>query len=157
MGEGLGALPVAHVHAEAPGGVVEEGSGRVVNRVGVGRRAGHLLVDDLELLRGLLQRLGVPSNAERIDLWRRYAHPLASLTLLLLSWPLLAGRRAHTRREGLAGIGFGVILSLGFWLLNQSLEMAGKQSLLPVWIAVWGAHLLSIPFSTYLLLCRQTH
>jgi LPS export ABC transporter permease LptF/LPS export ABC transporter permease LptG len=106
---------------------------------------------------GQLQRLGVPSNAERIDLWRRYTHPLVCLTLLLLSWPILAGRKTHSRREGLTGIGFGVILSLAFWLLNQSLEMAGKQALLPVWIAVGGAHLLTIPFSTYLLLRRHTH
>ena len=105
---------------------------------------------------GQLQRLGVPSNAERIDLWRRYTHPLACLTLLLLSWPILSGKKTYSRREGLTGIGFGVILSLAFWLLNQSLEMAGKQALLPVWIAVWGAHLLSIPFSTYMLL-RHHH
>jgi lipopolysaccharide export LptBFGC system permease protein LptF len=105
---------------------------------------------------GQLQRLGVPSNAERIDLWRRYSHPLACLTLLLLSWPILAGKKTYSRREGLTGIGFGVILSLAFWLLNQSLEMAGKQALLPVWIAVWGAHLLSIPFSIYMLL-RHHH
>lgn len=101
-----------------------------------------------------LRRLGAVAYAERIDLWKRYSHPAACLTLLLVSWPLAASSRTRTRREGLAGIGYGITISLAFWLLSQALEFAGKQSLLPVWIASWGGHILALPLAIYLYVRR---
>lgn len=101
-----------------------------------------------------LRRLGADAYAERIDLWKRYSHPAACLTLLLVSWPLAASTRTRTRREGLAGIGYGITISLAFWLLTQALEFAGKQSLLPVWIASWGGHILALPLAIYLYVRR---
>lgn len=102
-----------------------------------------------------LERVGVPSHAERVDLGKKYSHPLACLTLLLLALPFAASRHIHSRREGLSGIGYGIVIGLLFWLLSQALELAGKEALLPVWIAVWGSHLLSLPLSLYLLLLRR--
>ena len=97
-----------------------------------------------------LDRLGIASYGERIDLWKRFSHPISCLTLILLAMPWVIARRAHTRKETLAGVGIGIVISILYWLLNQGFEVLGRQELLPVWIAVWGAHLTSWSLAGYM-------
>ena len=97
-----------------------------------------------------LRRIGATGQAERIDLWRRLSHPMTCLTLIALAMPWVVARRIQSRRDTLAGVGIGVVISILFWLTTQAFEIAGKNDLLPVSIAVWGAHLTSWSLAAYL-------
>lgn len=104
-----------------------------------------------------LKRIGTATYTEQIDLWRRFSHPLSCLTLIVLSMPWVIARRFHTRRETLAGVGIGVVVSILYWLLTQGFEVAGKNALLPVSISVWGAHITSWFLAAYMWGRRLTH
>jgi LPS export ABC transporter permease LptG len=97
-----------------------------------------------------LRRIGATADAEQIDLWRRFSHPMTCLTLIALAMPWVVARRIQSRRDTLAGVGIGVVISILFWLTTQAFEIAGKNALLPVSIAVWGAHLTSWSLAAYL-------
>jgi LPS export ABC transporter permease LptG len=97
-----------------------------------------------------MRKIGAPADAERIDLWRRLSHPMTCLTLIALALPWVVARRIQSRRDTLAGVGIGVVISILFWLTTQAFEIAGKNALLPVSIAVWGAHLTSWSLAAYL-------
>ncbi|MEP7270088.1 MAG: LptF/LptG family permease [Acidobacteriota bacterium] len=105
---------------------------------------------DLNAYIAQLRKIGAATYTEQIDLWRRVSHPLACLTLIVLSMPWVVARRFHSRRDTLAGVGIGVVISILFWLTTQAFEVAGKNALLPVSIAVWGAHLTSWSLAAYL-------
>jgi len=116
-----------------------------------------LRLRDLRAYVAQLERLGIASYSERIDLWKRFSHPLSCLTLIFLAMPWVIGRKAHSRKETLAGVGIGIVISILYWLLNQGFEVLGRQALLPVWIAVWGAHLTSWSLAGYMWGRRITH
>ena len=112
---------------------------------------------DLKSYVAQLERLGIASYSERIDLWKRLSHPLSCLTLIFLAMPWVIGRKAHSRKETLAGVGIGIVISILYWLLTQGFEVLGRQALLPVWIAVWGAHLTSWSLAGYMWGRRVSH
>jgi LPS export ABC transporter permease LptF len=109
-----------------------------------------LSFQDLRAYIRQLDRLGIATFPERIDLWKRLSHPVSCITLILLAMPWVIARRAHTRKETLAGVGIGIVISILYWLLNQGFEVLGRQELLPVWIAVWGGHLTSWALAGYM-------
>ena len=116
-----------------------------------------LRLKDLRAYVAQLERLGIASYSERIDLWKRFSHPISCLTLIFLAMPWVIGRKAHSRKETLAGVGIGIVISILYWLLTQGFEVLGRQALLPVWIAVWGAHLTSWSLAGYMWGRRITH
>jgi lipopolysaccharide export LptBFGC system permease protein LptF len=104
-----------------------------------------------------VKRIGAPTYSEQIDLWRRLSHPLSALTLIVLAMPWVIARRFQSRRETMAGVGIGVVISILYWLATQGFEIAGKNALLPVSIAVWGAHVTSWSLAVYMWGRRLTH
>ena len=104
-----------------------------------------------------VKRIGAPTYSEQIDLWRRLSHPLSALTLIALAMPWVIARRFQSRRETMAGVGIGVVISILYWLATQGFEIAGKNALLPVSIAVWGAHVTSWSLAVYMWGRRLTH
>jgi lipopolysaccharide export LptBFGC system permease protein LptF len=97
-----------------------------------------------------MRRMGATADSEQIDLWRRLSHPPDLSDLNCVGDALGRSRRVQSRRDTLAGVGIGVAISILFWLTTQAFEIAGKNALLPVSIAVWGAHLTSWSLAVYL-------
>lgn len=94
-----------------------------------------------------LERIGAPTTALRIDLERKRSFPFSCLTLAALSMPFALSRN---RKGTLTGIGVGIVISLAFWASSGLLESAGKQGLLPTWLAAWGGQILFLALAAYL-------
>jgi lipopolysaccharide export system permease protein len=82
-----------------------------------------LPVKDLLGYLGYLRRNGLETDQYRLALWTKIAAPLATIAMLLLTVPLVFG---SARASG-AGqrIFLGVLIGLGFVLLNRLLTRAG--------------------------------
>lgn len=82
-----------------------------------------LPIADLWRYIGYLERNGLDSGSYRLALWTKIAAPLATMAMLLLTVPLVFGA---VRSVG-AGqrIFLGVLIGLGFFLLNRLLIRAG--------------------------------
>ncbi|HEX5513489.1 MAG TPA: LPS export ABC transporter permease LptG [Gammaproteobacteria bacterium] len=82
-----------------------------------------LPISDLLSYIGYLQRNGLETDQYRLALWTKIAAPLATVAMLLLTVPLVFG---GVRSAG-AGqrIFLGVLIGLGFVLLNRLLTRAG--------------------------------
>jgi lipopolysaccharide export system permease protein len=102
---------------------------------------------DLESYLRHLERIGAPTTALRIDLERKRSFPFSCLTLAALSMPFALSRN---RKGALTGIGVGIVISLAFWSSSGLLEAAGKQGLLPIWLAAWGGQMLFLALAAYL-------
>jgi LPS export ABC transporter permease LptF/LPS export ABC transporter permease LptG len=100
-----------------------------------------------------LSRIGAPTVALRIDLEKKKAFPISCLTLIVMALPLLP---IQTRRSNLAGLGISILIGFAFWIASSVFEAAGKQSLLPVWLAAWGGQALFLLLAVYLILRRRT-
>lgn len=108
---------------------------------------------DLRDYLGRLRRLGAPSADLRVEYEKKKAFPFSCLTLLIAALPLLP---IHTRRSALAGLGVSIILGFAFWITSSLFEAAGKQSLLPAWLAAWGGQAIFLLLGVYLMLRRKT-
>jgi len=109
----------------------------------------------LSELRDYLQHLaliGASTTDLRIELEKKKAFPFTCLTLVALALPFAL---ANTRRSAFAGFGLSIGFSLAFWSATALLEAAGKRSLLPVWMAAWGAQALFLTLAAYLLSRRR--
>ncbi|QQS47721.1 MAG: LptF/LptG family permease [Acidobacteriota bacterium] len=96
-----------------------------------------------------LSEIGIATEEFRLDLSKRLAFPFSCLTLALLSFPFATAKRTR-RLSPLMSVAAGVGISLVFWLLMTVFEAAGKQSSLPVYLAVWGPQLLFLAIGMYL-------
>lgn len=100
-----------------------------------------------------LSKLGTPNASLRVELEKKKAFPLSCLTLIIMALPLLS---INNRRSTLAGLGMSILIGFAFWITLSLFEASGKQSLLPVWLAAWGAHLVFLLLGLYLILRRRT-
>lgn len=82
-----------------------------------------LPISDLLGYLGYLRRNGLETDQYRLALWTKIAAPLATIAMLLLTVPLVFG----SARSSGAGqrIFLGVLIGLGFVLLNRLLTRAG--------------------------------
>ncbi len=138
-----------------PGETVDLGEGAPIFQRTI-NESSKLSFGDLNSYIIQLGRIGAATHAEQIDLWRRLSHPIACLTLIVLAMPWVVARRFQSRRETLAGVGIGVVISILFWLATQAFEIAGKNALLPVSISAWGAHITSWSLAAYMWSRRLT-
>ncbi len=83
-----------------------------------------------------LERNGLPAAQYRLAFWVKLAMPFATLAMLLLTVPLAFGQ---VRRAG-AGqqLFLGVLIGIGFFLLNRFLNRAGLVYGLPPVISAFG-------------------
>lgn len=145
----VGAGASSRTETLPPGMVIDLGEGEATFQRTI-NESSKLSLGDLSSYIRQLRKIGAATEAEQIDLWRRFSHPLSCLTLIVLAMPWVVARRVQSRRDTLAGVGIGVVISILFWLATQAFEIAGKNSLLPVSIAVWGAHITSWAMAAYL-------
>lgn len=85
----------------------------------------------------LMKRTGGPYHREIVDLGIKYAFPLSSFIVVLISVPIAS----NPRRGGLAvSISIGALISLVYFVLFRVLQSAGYNQKIPVEVAVWGVN-----------------
>ncbi len=103
-----------------------------------------------------LEGIGIATTELQLDLKKRIAFPFSCLTLALLAMPFATTKRAR-RSSPIISVALGVGISLVFWLLMTLFEAAGKQSSLPVSLAVWGPQILLLALGMYLNFRYRSH
>jgi LPS export ABC transporter permease LptG len=111
---------------------------------------------DLSDYIGQLNGIGIGTTELQLDLRKRIAFPFSCLTLALLAIPFANTKQAR-RSSPMISIALGVGISLVFWLLMTLFEAAGKQSSLPVSMAVWGPQILLLAMGMYLNFRYRSH
>ena len=87
----------------------------------------------------LMKRTGGPYVRESIDLKIKYAYPLASFIVLLISIPFAS----NPRRGGIAvSFAVGALIALLYFVLFRVLQSAGYNEKLPALVSVWGVNAL---------------
>jgi len=132
---------------------VEDGAGifhRTVNE------SAKMSTGDLQNYIRQLRSIGAPTIEPRLDLRKRLAFPFSCITLGILALPFALTRRAR-RYSPLLSIAVSVGIGLVFWLLMTLFEAAGKQSNLPVDVAVWGPQVLFLAVGLYLNFRQRAH
>jgi len=132
---------------------VEDGPGifkRTVNE------SGKMSTGDLQNYIGQLRSVGAPTIEPRLDLRKRVAFPFSCLTLGILALPFALTKRAR-RYSPLLSVAISIGIGLVFWLLMTLFEAAGKQSNLPVGVAVWGPQILFLAVGLYLNFRQRAH
>lgn len=132
---------------------VEDGVGifkRTVNE------SAKMNTDELQNYIGQLRSIGAPTIEPRLDLRKRLAFPFSCLTLAILALPFALTKRAR-RYSPLLSIAVSIGIGLVFWLLMTLFEAAGKQSNLPVGVAVWGPQILFLAVGLYLNFRQRAH
>lgn len=106
-------------------------------------------LEELEEYIDLMKRTGGPYYREVVDLGIKYAYPLASFIVVLISIPIAS----NPRRGGLAvSISIGALISLIYFVLFRVLQSAGYNQKIPVEVAVWGVNALFFLVGVVLLL-----
>ncbi|MEP7341301.1 MAG: LptF/LptG family permease [Acidobacteriota bacterium] len=133
--------------------MVEDGAGifkRTVNE------SAKMSTSDLQNYIRQLRSVGAPTIESRLDLRKRVAFPFSCLTLGILALPFALTKRAR-RYSPLLSIAVSIGIGLVFWLLMTLFEAAGKQSNLPVGVAVWGPQILFLAIGLYLNFRQRAH
>jgi LPS export ABC transporter permease LptG len=103
-----------------------------------------------------LQSIGAPTIEPKLDLRKRLAFPFSCLTVAILALPFALGRRAR-RYSPVLSVAVSIAIGLFFWLLMTIFEAAGKQSNLPVSVAVWAPQVLFLAIGLYLNFRQRVH
>ncbi len=94
-------------------------------------------LDELKEYIALMKRTGGPHVRESIDLQIKYAYPLASFIVVLLSIPFAA----NPRKGGTAvSFSIGALIALVYFVLFTILQSAGYNEKVPDYVAVWGVN-----------------
>jgi len=92
-------------------------------------------LEELQQYIDLMKRTGGPYTREAVDLGIKYAFPLSSFIVVLISIPIAS----NPRRGGLAvSISIGAVISLVYFVLFRVLQSAGYNEKIPREVAVWG-------------------
>lgn len=132
---------------------VEDGPGIFKRTVNESAKMG---TGDLQNYIRQLRSIGAPTIEPRLDLLKRLAFPFSCLTLGILALPFALTKRAR-RYSPLLSIAVSIGIGLVFWLLMTLFEAAGKQSNLPVGVAVWGPQILFLAVGLYLNFRQRAH
>jgi len=96
-----------------------------------------------------LKQSGFDTTRLRVQLNRKLAYPLMALVMAILAVPfaLSAGKRGN-----LAGMGAGIGLAIGYWVIALFFENLGNVNSLPPILAAWSPDILFAMVGSYLLL-----
>ncbi|MFZ5980997.1 MAG: LptF/LptG family permease [Candidatus Zixiibacteriota bacterium] len=93
--------------------------------------------DELKRYIELMKRTGGPYIREAIDLRIKYAYPLTSIIVVLISIPFAS----NPRRGGIAySFAAGAMLALIYFVLFRMMQSAGYNEKIPQDVAVWGVN-----------------
>lgn len=92
---------------------------------------------------------GREATALRIDYAKKIGSPISCLVLTFIVMPFCL---TLTRKNTNSKVATGVVLCIAFWIFSSLLETLGKQSLLPTWLSVFGAHIIFTALGFYLFL-----
>ena len=84
----------------------------------------------------------------QIEFQSRFSYPAAAMVLMLVGVPLGVASRRGGKSSGFV---FTILLVFIYYFLSSTGMALGKQSRLPVWIAVWAANLLFAATGIFLL------
>jgi len=91
--------------------------------------------DELKRYIELMKRTGGPYVREAIDLRMKFAYPLTSVIVVLISIPFAS----NPRRGGIAvSFAAGAMLALIYFVLFRMMQSAGYNEKIPEDVAVWG-------------------
>jgi lipopolysaccharide export system permease protein len=94
-------------------------------------------LDELKNYINLMKRTGGPHIREQIDLKIKYAYPLTSVIVVLISVPFAS----NPQRRGIAvSFAAGAMIALIYFVLFQMMKSAGYNEKIPQEIAVWGVN-----------------
>jgi LPS export ABC transporter permease LptG/LPS export ABC transporter permease LptF len=88
-----------------------------------------------------------------IDLQKKLAFPLVTIVMTLLAIPfgMTTGKRGT-----LYGIGIGIVLALGYYVVGNAFAAIGKAGMLNPILAGWAPNILAAGSAAYLLLTART-
>jgi LPS export ABC transporter permease LptG/LPS export ABC transporter permease LptF len=89
----------------------------------------------------------------RVDLHKKLAFPFVTFVMTLLAVPFGV---STGRRGTLYGIGLGIVIALGYWIVISAFVAVGKGGLLPPALAGWAPNILVASAASYLFLTART-
>lgn len=96
---------------------------------------------------------GLNAVPMEVALARKIAFPFVTVVMTLIAIPFAA---ATGRSGAVYGIGLGIVLALGYWMLMSAFGAVGSAGMLPPLLAAWGPNLLFGAGAAYLLLIVRT-
>ena len=108
---------------------------------------------DRELLAKYSDGVIVLSGCLSGELQKKLAFPFVTVVMTLLAIPfgMTTGKRGT-----LYGIGVGIVLALGYWVVGSAFAAIGKAGLLGPMMAGWAPNILAAGSAAYLLLTART-
>jgi lipopolysaccharide export LptBFGC system permease protein LptF len=88
-----------------------------------------------------------------VELQRKLAFPFVTLIMTLVALPFGV---TMGRRGTLYGIGLGIVLALGYWLLFSVFLAIGRAGLLSPVLSAWTPNIIVVACAVYLLLTART-
>jgi LPS export ABC transporter permease LptG/LPS export ABC transporter permease LptF len=102
---------------------------------------------------GELQVSGFNVAPYSVELQRKVSFPFVTIVMSLLAVPFAV---TTGRRGALYGIGLGIVLAIGYWLLFSVFAAIGAAGLLTPALAAWAPNILVAVGAAYLLLTVRT-
>jgi LPS export ABC transporter permease LptG/LPS export ABC transporter permease LptF len=102
---------------------------------------------------GELRTSGFNITPYAVELQRKVSFPFVTVVMTLIAVPFAV---TTGRRGALYGIGAGIVLALGYWLLFSLFAAIGTAGLLAPSLAAWAPNILFTAGAAYLLLTVRT-
>jgi LPS export ABC transporter permease LptG/LPS export ABC transporter permease LptF len=100
-----------------------------------------------------LSSSGVNVVPLRVDLHKKLAFPMVTFVMTLLAVPFGV---STGKRGTLYGIGLGIVIALGYWIVISAFVAVGKGGVLSPALAGWAPNVLVASAASYLFLTART-
>ena len=100
-----------------------------------------------------LSRSGANVIPLQVDLHKKLAFPFVTFVMTLLAVPFGV---STGRRGTLYGIGLGITIALGYWIVISAFVAVGKGGLLPPILAGWAPNIMVASAALYIFLTART-
>ena len=100
-----------------------------------------------------LRARGFNTVTAMVQLQRKVAFPFATVIMTLLAVPFAA---ATGRRGAMYGIGFGIALSIAYWVILNVFSAVGEGGVMTPMLAAWAPNLLFGAVALYMILTVRT-
>lgn len=97
---------------------------------------------------GDLRKTGGPTNKLEVDLYKKWAIPLATFCAALIAAPL---GMMFSRMGGYVGVAFSIILVFIWYVTQQITEAAGNFGYIPPFFAAWTGNMIFVVVGSVLL------